>query len=254
MRKICLTFGLCGVLSGVCFGQDEAAKKLSPVQAQALIQEWVKAERLASQEMRDWESQRVAMNDLLGLYAKEAEMLGEEAGKMGAVLETEDEDRVKLKAEVKTMRSERRALAKKVEGDAKRMLEISKRFPAPLHDEIAEALGTLDTVSGEKEVRDGLVALVTILKKAARFNRVVTVDEQMDVTADGKQRLLKVIYLGLGRAYYLSGDVGGVGVPGEDGWVWTERDGIAPRVREAFAIFNKTAQPGLVELPVEVAQ
>jgi len=239
------------VVAGSLHGQSK--DELSPVQAQALIQEWVKTERLLSEEVQDWEAQRENLNDLLELYEKEISLLTEESKAAGESVEAEDKERVRLKSEVEARRAERAVWSKQVVKLSERMLNLSRLFPEPLQEMVGEDLAVLAGVKDEKQLREGLVAVVSVLKQAGNFNRVVTVKEQVSVS-EGKSRMMKVMYLGLGYAYYVSGDVGGVGRYDGKKWVWEERDGMASKVSKALAIFNGTAQPELVELPVEVAQ
>jgi len=64
-----------------------------------------------------------------------------------------------------------------------------------------------------------------------------------------------VIYLGLAVAYYADkeGKVGGIGVPAAGEWKWTERNDLAPSIRDAVLYYNGDIKPAkLVDLPFDV--
>ena len=55
-----------------------------------------------------------------------------------------------------------------------------------------------------------------------------------------------------GRLWYvdIEGKHSGYGVPADNGWIWTEDNSIAPRVRSAIEIQARRAAPTFVELPL----
>lgn len=233
------------LLSGV--NAEEA--KMSPAQARALIEQWVTTERLISEEQNDWEVEQARLQELIELYKAEIELLSEEVKKAGETTQDADAEQVKMKGELETFQAERRAFQKRTKQQAARLVALSKRFPQPLRMQLREKLSVLE--SGGKS-RDLLLAMLDVLQQTGTFNRIVTVSEEQQQLEDGEKRQLRVLYMGLGQAYFVSGKKAGIGKPGADGWVWTERDGLAPSVKRAIAVFEKTAQVGLVELPVEV--
>ncbi|WP_159434884.1 DUF3450 family protein [Rubritalea squalenifaciens] len=249
---LCTTIAISMALSGSVLGQEAGADKLTPSEARALIQQWVQTERMITEEKADWKIEREQLNDLIKLYETEMALLKDEVEKAGESHVELDKEKATLESEVKQMRADRRKLGLKVRDISKRMLEVSARFPKPLKDLLSADLYTLESVEDETQMRDGVVALANILKEAGRFNRAVYFSEEMQALEDGEKRQLQVLYLGLGRAYFVSGDKAGVGMPGADGWQWSIREGIDNRVKTTIRVFKKSSQAGLVKLPVEV--
>lgn len=247
------TLIICLSLSALGHGQEKQEEEtISPAAARAMIQEWVQTERMISEEKEGWEIEREQLNDLINLYETELGLLKAEVEKAGESHVELDKEKATLESEVKQMRAERRKLANKVVELSARMVKISNNFPQPLKDLVSADIDTLSLVQGETEMRDGVVALSNVLKQAGRFNRAVTYSEEMQQVEGDGQRQLQVIYMGLGRAYFLSGKKAGIGTPSADGWKWSEREDISKQVTNVIRIFKKTAQPGLVKLPVEV--
>ena len=65
---------------------------------------------------------------------------------------------------------------------------------------------------------------------------------------------VKVLYLGLCRAYFTSGsgETAGVGSPTSEGWSWAQRPEIADEVLRIMAVHQKSSQPQIISLPVQL--
>ena len=51
---------------------------------------------------------------------------------------------------------------------------------------------------------------------------------------------------------YSNGDIGGLGLPSDQGWTWTTDAAIAPKMRELVEVMKKTVPAKLVELPAQI--
>ena len=82
--------------------------------------------------------------------------------------------------------------------------------------------------------------------------RTHEVKEILDL-GGGLRREMNVLYLGLTRGFGVSADgaVAAVGRPEPAGWTWSRRDGLAPAVRQAVAVFRRESPAGLVPLPLD---
>lgn len=235
--------------AGVAQSEEQGA--LSPAQARVLIQEWMKTERLISEEKKDWAIKQENLQQLIKLYQTEVALIREELDAAGEATKNFDEQTEALKLRVAEFKQERRKLAEKVEQQRQRLITISASFPVPLLKQIETSL--LDLKSADVELRETVIAMLNVVKTSAQFNRVVTYSEEMQTVGEtGEKRQLRVLYLGLGRAYFLSGETAGVGTPAKGGWKWAVDDSLEPTMAKAIAVYEKTARPELVNLPVEV--
>ena len=134
----------------------------------------------------------------------------------------------------------------------------SGRFPAPLVEELGSDIDLISSPEALDKPRDVLKSVIAILNAAGSFNRTLTLSEETRTLANEKKITVSVLYLGLCRAYYAAdiGPLAGTGVPAATGatggWLWTEDEGIADQVRRTIAVHKKSAQPQLVELPVQI--
>lgn len=231
--------------------QVVAEEKLSPLEARAMLEQWIETERLISSEGRDWKVEQAALAELIDLYRTEIALLNEELEQAGVSTQQADGQKEKLSKEILSYRASRKQLEITVDEQAQRMLRLAQRFPQPLLQLVKPQRDVLKETEVSM-VRERIVALLEILRQAGKFNRVMTYSEELQAIDGGGKRQLSILYMGLGRAYYLTGDTAGSGSPTANGWEWKADGGLREDVEKAIAIHQGSAQPALVELPVEV--
>ena len=134
------------------------------------------------------------------------------------------------------------------------MRKLVTRFPQPLQEELTTEINVLDGSNALDEPRDVLKSIIAVLNTASRFNRTVTLVEETRAVSDEKKITVKVLYLGLCRAYFTSGsgETAGVGSPTSEGWSWAQRPEIADEVLRIMAVHQKSSQPQIISLPVQL--
>jgi hypothetical protein len=135
------------------------------------------------------------------------------------------------------------------------MQSLSKRLPEPLQEELRVDVEFINTDAALDTPRDILKSIISILNAAGNFNRTITLVEETRSLDNGKKITVNVLYLGLCRAYYAAdlGPLAGIGEPSIEGaWSWTENADIADQVRKTIAVFRKSSQPQVVDLPVQL--
>ncbi len=239
-------------------GQDEAKKTdsvVDPVVSRELIRQWVQTERILSEEKSAWQVDKKRMQDLLDLYQKELGLIDEELEKAGASVEWVDKDKQRFESDLKQWREAQQLLRETLTRLLPRVTALLARFPRPLLDEIATDADLLRSPKALEHPRDVLKSMIAVLTTSARFNRSITVVEEIRTVSGGEKMTVDVLYLGLCRAYYTTGvgDTAGIGVPGKTGWEWQPEPGLANDIRRTLAVYQKDQQPQLVKLPVEVS-
>ena len=93
---------------------------------------------------------------------------------------------------------------------------------------------------------------MALLQNIHLFHRNVHLERQEFSLNDGQSREFRVIYFGLGVAYFVneSGTVAGWGRPTEKGWKWTRQDELANEISIGVAIMSNRALPRFLELPL----
>ena len=72
--------------------------------------------------------------------------------------------------------------------------------------------------------------------------------------AEGKDRQVQALYLGLGHAYYADqgGSFAGVGVPGEADWTWEEKPELGSTIRKVIDIYENEEKAEFIPVPVSI--
>ena len=103
----------------------------------------------------------------------------------------------------------------------------------------------------DDEIYDMPINLNTINK----FDRSITVHEEIRTLGDGSQGEVESIYIGLGAAYYgtRSGDDAGYRQADSSGWQWISQPELSPAIADVIAIANNSTQEArFIALPVEL--
>ncbi|MFC5049454.1 DUF3450 family protein [Rubritalea spongiae] len=239
------------IATGLSIGLSQAAepeKVLSPADARAMVGEWVQVEKLITEEQNNWERQQAAMLDLLELYQTEVELINEELEAAGDSTSELDDKSEQLKQQTAAYQKQREVLELQCLKHAKRFVELSQRFPQPLQDQIKREVSIVEDT--ESTLRERSIALLDALKSAGQFNRTITYTD-LEEEVEGTTRQLRVLYLGLGQAFYVSGEKAGIGRPEKGSWKWQEVPNSKASISKAIAVYQKTARPELITLPVE---
>lgn len=218
-----------------------------------LISEWVETEQIISEEETVWTAERALLGDLITTLKVENKALDENLAKSEAEMANMSRQRADLSERqlragdaVKTLRGKVEALERK--GQA--LLPI---FPTPLLDRMgrfSEAIQNPDR-SSEFSLRERLENAVAVLQGANLFHHGVNLEKQK-FTIDGKTREFQVLYYGLSVGYFVNeaSTTAGYGLPGANGWKWTQDNDLADKIRQAVTIREKRAMAAFIELPL----
>ena len=264
------TIGMTLLAVITCHAQEQnnkAEQEVNPSNSRVLIRQWVQTERIISEEKTTWQVEKQQMQDLLEIYQQELKLLNEELNVAGSSADLIDENKEKLESGLAQYREAKQILRSSMASLVPRMQKLVGRFPAPLVEELGSDIDLIRSPQALDKPRDVLKSIIAILNAAGSFNRTLTLAEETRTLANGKKITVSVLYLGLCRAYYAAdvGPLAGTGVPAATaatadtaataaagGWLWTEDGGIADQVRRTIAVHKKSAQPQLVELPVQL--
>ncbi len=213
-----------------------------------LIKEWVQTKQIISQEKNQWKTEKATLLDLDEALTKEIAELEEkllqfEKENVGAA-----EQRANLTKRKESTQETSLRLEKKID-------RVSNILPSPLLDRITVFLERIDSEKGKKlPLRNRLDALISLLQSVHLFHRAVHLERQEFTLDDGKSREFKVLYFGLGIAYFVneSGTVAGWGAASDNGWVWTRQDKLANEISYGVAILENRSLPRFLNLPIPV--
>lgn len=247
--KLLITSLLFIVLNGFLAAQNTS--QLTPQDAQQKIEAWLDLKKSLAEERKDFKIRQASIEQLLGVYLTELDLLEEGIAAAGELIEDADAELEGLKLSTAQYRESRELLQRNVDKQSLRLLGIMKRFPGPLRNQIsADRLALEDSTT---KLRVKVIAMVAVVKSTVKFNQVITYSEEVQVV-DGVERQLQVLYFGLARGYYISGNTAGIAEVDSTGWNWTRKDQHRNAIARAIGVYQKTTRPELVKLPIQLTK
>jgi len=226
-------------------------------ETRSTLAEWVKTRQMIARLKADWEQDRETLNSTIALFDSQKERLDASLAKLGTdnaqvAKETAENDAL-LKKYVGALDG----LKSLVGGYEKRLKAAVPNFPPPLagREQVSKILGLMpeDPDNTEASVISRVQNLIVLLKAVQEFNGDIHLENELRTNGD-KEVQVQTLYLGLGLAWFVNADgtFAGTGGPSESGWAWKADPSIAPQVRQAIDIYEKSAPAVHVALPVEV--
>lgn len=237
-------------VTGICASaQDEDLPPAKEVQAK--LREWVETRKTLSAETSGWEEEKATLEELNAIRNRESEQLAEFVAAAGARVEELSGKKSAYDEEKAALLLSRRELESRISSYEKRLLPLIPQFPPPLRKAVEEPLVRLEENAPDRPLQDRTRDVLMISQAWLNFHRSITVDSEI-WEGNGQKREVEILYLGMGRAFFVdqSGRISGFGVPGKDGWKWTDDPSLAGRIRIAIDVLSRREPPQFVKLPL----
>lgn len=252
MNKSLLTGLAALVLAVPMQAQDEQAIRMEIEKTREVIAQYVKTRQEIARVKNEWKSYQELSERRIDLYEREIRQLSETISAAEEQTTQAEREIAKIRDEISVLRGANDIVGKALPSMEDKVRELYQYFPAPLKTKVQRLVQQLGK---SRQASDRMAIVIGVLNEVDKFNAEFNFDTQEKTLPSGETRLVDVIYVGLSVAYYADkeGSVGGIGVPAEGGWSWTEDNGLAPAIRDAVLYYNDEIKPAmLVELPVEV--
>ncbi len=249
-----ILYGLAALVAGsTLHAQDEAAVQKEIAKAREVIAQYVDTRQAIAKVKNEWSSYQELTERRIDLYEREIKQLRDQI--QAAENETTQAERriAAIREDIATLRSANDIVASAMPAYENQMRELYQYFPRPLKNKVQPLVQQLGK---PRQASDRMALVIGILNEVDKFNAEFNFDTDEKRLPSGETKLVDVIYLGLAVAYYSDkdGKVGGVGVPAAGEWSWTERNDLAPAIRDAVLYYNGDIKPAmLVDLPVEIS-
>jgi hypothetical protein len=226
-----------------------------PGSARTLLAKWMETERIIAQERAEWQHSRDMLRARIDLVKSEIQAQQEKAKQLADSGADLGAKRSALLADDQAARAGLDALGGFV-GDLESATRgLSARFPEPLRARIRPLIDRMpaDPTHTKVSLAERFQNIVGILNEANKFDNDISMSSEVRTLSDGTPAEVRVIYVGLGQAYFVSAKgEAGVGRPGPDGWRWDVDRAIAPGVAQVVEILLAKSKPKLVPLPVNI--
>ncbi|MBL6763757.1 MAG: DUF3450 family protein [Verrucomicrobiae bacterium] len=230
----------------------------NPVEdARATLAKWVETRQMIARLKSDWAQDRETLESTIALFDSQKERLDASLAKLG----TDNAQVTKEIAENEALLKNHVAALDRVEGLVagyeKRLKAAVPNFPPPLmaREQVSKILSLVpaDPDKTEAQLISRVQNLILILKAVQEFNGDLHLESE--IRSQGEREVqVQTLYLGLGQAWFVNADgtFAGTGGPSPEGWAWKENSSIAPQVRQAIGVYEKSQPAVYVALPAEV--
>lgn len=223
------------------------------------LKEWVSVEKTISQEQETWREEKQLLNDVLTSLNQEERILRETITNAEQDVSRADEERLELISRRDAYESSSTLFQEKLVLYERQAIQLISRLPIILQDEIAQLINKL-TLSEQNNysLSERAQTLISLLTAIQQFDSSITVANEIRTISSGEEVEVKVLFLGLSRAFYAdtAKRTAGVGSPvdgGSDtGWQWIEQSDLADDVIKAVGIYENNQSPSLVQLPLTI--
>jgi len=243
---------LCALTSSA--GAAEAGNSVDGVRA--ALEKWVETRKVISLEQRDWKLGQEMLNERVDLVQREIDSLKAKILEAQQSISDADKKRAGLITENDKLKEAAAGLAESMVALEIRTRTLLKNLPDPIRERVKPLSQRLPENTGDTKLSfsERFQNIVGILNEVNKFNREITMTSEVRTLPDGSSAEVTALYVGVGQAYYTSGDGkhAGTGTSSPDGWVWTPDNRIAPQVAEAIAILKNEQVAAFVQLPVEI--
>lgn len=216
---------------------------------------WIETQQIISKERNEWQQGKEILLGRLELVRKEVGTLaaGIQETKNG-VAETEKR-RAALLADKELLLKAEEQLKESVLGLEIDLRRLEKSLPEPLRARIQPLLQRMpdDPATTRISVAERYQNVIGILNEIDKASCDLAINYEVHTLADGKPSEVKVIYVGLTQAYFVSSTgEAGIGRPTPAGWTWEPSKTIADDVSTALEILQGKQSPAFVPLPVKL--
>lgn len=222
----------------------------------ATVEKWVETRNLVSKELRDWAQGKEALAARMELVRRDIESLQKKITDAQKTVASADERRAVLLAENEQRKAGGDKLTARVAALEGKLLAQLPRLPEPLRDKLKPLTQRLPRAGEEtkQSLAERWQNVVGVLNELDKWQREILVTSEVRQLGDGQSVEVAVLYVGLGQAFYASGNgkVAGYGQPTANGWQWKQANEMAADVLRTIAIYKNEQVAAFVRLPVQV--
>ncbi len=256
-----LTTAICSSFSGARpEAQDTAAgdgARSTPTleETRVAMGKWIETQQIISKEHNEWQQGREILLGRLELVKKElANLQGALTQAESSVAEA-NRKRDELLAENDKLKAADTQLTTAVTGMEGEIRELYRTLPDPIQAKLQPLYQRIpeDPAASRVSAAERFQNVLGILNELNKANNEVAVNYEVRTLADGTLSEVKVIYVGLAQAYYVSSrGEAGIGRPTSDGWTWEPSQAVADDVLMTLEILQGQHTPAFVPLPVKL--
>lgn len=245
------------LLLATLISHADAAISSSHKELSTTLESLLAVQTLEHQEKADWLKEQAVVNAQLGAWhAEEARLatrIAELKKRLATLAPAESDESETAMSNFEQATESIDQVLQQVEG---RMISLFHRLPTPLRETLNPYLSRLHQPSTSKirSLESRVRNLLYFFDRIHEFDQQFTLHWETRQHPDGTEVLVRVLYLGLARAFFVDakGDIAGFGYPDADRWTWEFGTQWAAPIQQAIDIHERRASPSAVRLPVAI--
>ena len=245
---------IAAALGGVVRAQEASGQQLES--ARATLAQWVETQQMISKEKENWQVAKDVLEQRIQLLRDEISGLKEKIAQTEESIASAQDQKSGLVRDKRELEQAAEVLEGTIVELERRVRDLLSRLPRPIADKVAPLSDRLPRDSGqtEKSLSERFQNVVGILNSVNKFNREITLANEVRELPDGTKAEVQTLYLGLGQAYYVTanGKRAGIGRPSEDGWSWQAANELSGDINRVLQILENEKVPAYVPLPAKI--
>ncbi|HSC13695.1 MAG TPA: DUF3450 family protein [Gammaproteobacteria bacterium] len=219
----------------------------------ALTQQWTDLEHQKDLLRADWRTQKPVLEQQLRLLEREIAELTAFLETTAAQQDEVEQRRLELLTEQTELEEEAAALDAGLAQASVVLHSLQRDLPPPLAEAWVEELARLDNTVETSTER--FRKLIELLGQLEDFEAKITLNEVVMTLSDGRDHVVKQVYLGMSHGWYVTADqsFAAAGRPGPNGWQWTPVTDAAP-IATIVGILEQRLDPDFVSIALELSE
>lgn len=220
-----------------------------------ILEKWINIQQSISKERNEWQQGKEILTSRTEIVKREIAGLEEKIKQAESSVAETNAKRDELVAEGAQLKATFDQLGSAVTGLENEVRRLFKSIPEPLQTKLQKLRQRMpeDAANAHVTVGERFQNVLGILNELNQANTEIATTYEVRNLADGKPAEVRVMYVGLAQAYYVSANgEAGIGRPGPDGWKWEPSKAVAGDVLTALEIVQGKHTPAFVPLPVKL--
>lgn len=226
---------------------------------EALVGQWVALRQTIAAESLQAKTERERLASEIRLLEREAAHLEAEVSAVEVQQERHGREQVEALARRDRLQAALAEVLPALDRAEADLRAWQRLLPPSLTGGLSELFRRLPREGAEsvaERVSERLHTVAALYAGIESLDNTLHVTKEMLEDGQGGRREMDVLYVGLGVGYAVSAEAAwaAVGTPGADGWTWTGAPELAPAVRRALAVRERTRTAEWVPLPMRVME
>lgn len=230
------------------FGEDDALRTVEQA-----AEKWVDLRTATTRLETDWATQKPLLESFTRALADRIQALETKRDFLAAKTARDTEELAALESANRGALADIQAAETRVQAVTTQLLQLRAALPPRLSAALEMSYRSLAKPGAP--VGERMQLATTVLARCLQFNRDISFgQEPLVLPGESGERVVEVIYWGLGQGYALDRNAGKawVGRPENGAWAWTPRPEAVEAVAALIAIQQDKADPRFVPLPAQV--